>query len=155
MVGYQPLSFLIYKKWLPVSLLLAARLITNAQDSSLTVIGNVSGVPSALKYAELVSVMKGERQRWSDGTKVSIYLMKTTTPIGESTCKKVYNMSGDRVKRYWLELSFSGKGDIFICNSVEQLEWGISQNPGAIGVLDRRSDVTGIKVVLIDGKNSF
>jgi hypothetical protein len=81
--------------------------------------------------------------------------MKTTTPIGETTCKKVYNMSGDRVKKYWLELSFSGKGDIFICNSVEQLESGISQNPGAIGVLDKTSDAAGIKVVLIDGKNTF
>jgi len=146
---------MVNKKWLAVLLLLGAGLITKAQDIPLTVIGNVAGVPSALKYTDLVSVMKGERQRWANGTKVSIYLMKTTTPVGESTCKRVYNMSGDRVKKYWLQLSFSLKGDLFICNSVEQLESGISQNPGAIGVLDKTSDAAGIKVVLIDGKNTF
>ena len=82
--------------------------------------------------------------------------MKTTTPIGQNTCKKIYNWSGDKVKRYWLELSFSGKADApTFCNTIEELEFNVSQNPGAIGIVDRSSANAGVKTILIDGKNPF
>jgi len=64
-------------------LLLAVGFMTKTQEIPLTVIGNVTGVPSAMKYSELISVLKGQKQRWNDGTKVNIYIMKTTTPIGQ------------------------------------------------------------------------
>ena len=156
MKGHRPSGFTVCRKCLPVLLLLAIGVMTKAQDMQLTVIGNVTGVPSAMKSSELVSVLKGEKQRWSDGTKVNIYIMKTTTPIGQSTCRKIYNWSGDKVKRYWLELSFSGKADApTFCNTVEELETYVSQNPGAIGVVDRSSTSNGVKMILIDGKNPF
>ena len=109
-----------------------------------------------MKMSELKSILKGEKQRWSDGTKVTIALMKTTTPVGQTTCQKIYNMSGDKVKRYWLELSFEDKADPpTFCNSIAELESFVSQNPGAIGVLDRVPVGAGIKPITIDGKNSF
>jgi len=149
-------GYIVCRTFLPVLLLLAVAFMTKAQDVQLTVIGNVTGAPSEMKSSELVSILKGEKQRWSDGTKVSIYIMKTTTPIGQSTCKKIYNWSGDKVKRYWLELSFSGKADApTFCNTVEELETYVSQNPGAIGIVDRSSTSNGVKTILIDGKNPF
>jgi hypothetical protein len=156
MTANRPSGFTVYRKYLPVLLLLAAGLITRAQEIPLTVIGNVTGVPSTMKYSELISVLKGEKQRWGDGTKVNIYIMKTSTPIGQNTCKKIYNWSGDKVKRYWLELSFSGKADApTFCNTVEELETYVSQNPGAIGIVDRGSANNAVKTILIDGKNPF
>ena len=149
-------SFTVCRKCLPVLLLLAIGFAAGAQDMQLTVIGNVTGAPSQMRSSELVSVLKGEKQRWSDGTKVTIYIMKTTTPIGQSTCKRIYNWSGDKVKRYWLELSFSGKADApTFCNSVEELESYVAQNPGAIGIVDRSSSSNGVKMILIDGRNPF
>jgi hypothetical protein len=128
----------------------------HAQETTLTVISNTKGAPSQMKMAELKSVLKGEKQRWNDGTKVTIALMKTTTPVGQTTCQKIYNMSGDKVKRFWLELSFGGKADPpTFCNSIAELESFVSQNPGAIGVLDRATASSGIKPIIIDGKNSF
>ena len=156
MTGRRPPGFTVCRKYLPVLLLLAIGFITKAQEIQLTVIGNVTGVPSEMKWSELISVLKGEKQRWSDGTKVSIYIMKTSTPVGQSTCRKIYNWSGDKVKRYWLELSFSGKADApTFCNTIEELEFYVSQNPGAIGIVDRNSTSTGVKMILIDGKNPF
>jgi hypothetical protein len=109
-----------------------------------------------MKMSELKTVLKGEKQRWSDGTKVSIFLMKTTTPVGQTTCQKIYNMSGDKVRRFWLEQSFSGKADApTFCNSVAELESLVSQNPGSIGIVDKGSGSAGIKTIMIDGKNSF
>jgi hypothetical protein len=156
MTGRRPTGFTVCRKYLPVLLLLAIGFMTKAQEIRLTVIGNVTGVPSEMKLSELISILKGEKLRWSDGTKVNIYIMKTTTPVGQNTCKKIYNWSGDRVKRYWLELSFSGKADApTFCNTVEELESYVSQNPGAIGIVDRNSTSTGVKMILIDGKNPF
>ena len=156
MTGHCPPGFTVCRKYLPVLLLLAIGFITKAQEIQLTVIGNVTGVPSEMKWSELISVLKGEKQRWSDGTKVNIYIMKTSTPVGQSTCKKIYNWSGDKVKRYWLELSFSGKADApTFCNTIEELEFNVSQNPGAIGIVDRNSTSAGVKTILIDGKNPF
>lgn len=156
MKGHRAPWFTVCRKYFPVLLLLGAGFMTRAQDMQLTAIGNVTGVPSAMKSSELLSVLKGEKQRWSDGTKVTIYIMKTTTPVGQSTCKKIYNWSGDKVKRYWLELAFSGKADApTFCNTVEELESYVSQNPGAIGIVDRNSTSNGVKMILIDGKNPF
>jgi len=127
-----------------------------SQDSPLSVISHAKGAPSEMKMTELRSVLKGEKQRWSDGTKVSIVLMKTSTSIGQTTCRKIYNMTGDKVKRFWLELSFGGKADPpTFCNSVEELESIVMQQPGAIGILDRVTSSAGLKTILIDGKNSF
>ncbi len=156
MTARRPHGFTVCRKCFPALLMLAVGFMTRAQDMQLTVIGNVTGVPSELRSSELVSVLKGEKQRWGDGTKVTIYIMKTTTPIGQSTCRKIYNWSGDKVKRYWLELSFSGKADApTFCNTVEELESYVSQNPGAIGIVDRSSTNNGVKTILIDGKNPF
>lgn len=152
----QPFRISVCRKYLSVLLLLSVGFIAKAQETTLTVISNTKGAPSQMKMSELKSVLKGERQRWGDGTKVSIVLMKTTTPVGQSTCQKIYNMSGDKVKRFWLELSFSGKADPpTFCNSIAELESFVSQNPGAIGILDRFSGGVGIKLMVIDGKNSF
>jgi hypothetical protein len=120
------------------------------------VISHVDGAPTEMTMGELRTILKGERQRWPDGTKVHIALMKTNTVIGKSTCEKVYNMSGDKVRRFWLELSFAGNADPpTFCNTVDELEAYVAQNPGAIGVLDKPSGAAGIKVTAIDGKTAF
>ncbi len=150
-------SHTFYRRFIPVLLLLSVGFIGHAQDIMLTVISNTKGAPSEMKMSELKSVLKGEKQRWSNGTKVSIFLMKTTTPLGQATCEKIYNMSGDKVKRFWLGLTFSGKADApTFCNSVAELESYVSQNPGTIGIIDKSQPGTSVvKTVLIEGKNSF
>ncbi len=152
----QAFSISLYRKYFPVVLLLLAGFIASGQETPLVVISHTKGAPSMLKMSELKAVLKGERQRWGDGTKVSIYLMKTATPVGKVTCNKVYNMSGDKVRRFWLELSFGGKAEApTFCNSAEELEALIAQNPGAIGILDKSSGLAGTKTIMVDGKASF
>ena len=72
----------------------------------LTVISNDKGAPAELKLSDLKSIFLGERQRWRNGNKISIALMKTSTPAGTYTCKKIYDMSSDDLKKFWLALVF-------------------------------------------------
>ncbi len=155
-MNFQSNNKFVYRNFLSVLLLLFVNYIGNAQEITLTAISNNKGAPSSLKMSELKSILKGEQQRWKDGTKVSIVLMKTSTPVGEITCKKIYNMSSDKVKRFWLGLSFSGRAEAPVfCNSQEELESLVAQNPGSIGIIDKSSGMASIKTISIDGKSFF
>lgn len=148
------MRFIIQKFLLVAVLFILIVIKTSAQDA-LTVIGNGKGSPSELKMAQLQSILKGEKLRWNDGTKVVIALMKTNTPIGSITSKKVFNMSEDQLNKYWLALVFQGKADApSFFNSVSELEAFVAQTPGAIGVTTQ-SPTTATKTITVDGKKSI
>jgi len=131
-------------------------LTSKSQDSSLTVISNPKGAPANLRMAELKSTLLGEKQRWNDGTKVVIAMVKSTTPLGEVISKRIYAMSGDGVRGFWARVSFAGKYDPpNVFNNTSELENFVAQNPGAIAILDKPSGNNDVKVVLIDGKKAF
>jgi len=126
-----------------------------AQDAQLTIIGNIESIPDEMNMTQLKSILLGEKQRWDDGKSIKIALMKTNTPIGTATCKKIYDMTGNELNKYFLALVFQGKvkAPTFFSSQTE-LENYISQTPGAIGV---SQNTTGdqIKIVVVDGKNQI
>jgi hypothetical protein len=127
-----------------------------AQDNGLVVVGNLSGPPGSMKMAELKSTMMGEKQRWKDGKRVVIALMKTSTPLGRVISQKIYDMTGDELNKYWLALVFQGKAlapNFF--NTPADLEAFVAQNPGAIGILNKSSSSGEVKVILVDGQKTF
>lgn len=124
---------------------------TVAQDEGLVVISNGKGAPSEMKMSLLKSALKGEKQRWPDGSKVIIALMKSNTIIGENTSRKLYNMNGNELNKYWLALVFQGKADApKFFNSESELTAFVGQTRGAIGVVGQESD--DVRAVLVDGK---
>jgi ABC-type phosphate transport system substrate-binding protein len=137
------------------AMILAAQLCY-AQTTQLTVISNQKGSPADMKKAELKSIFRGEKQRWKNGNKIVIALMKTNTAAGQTVCRNVYDMSGDEVKKFWLALVFQGKAEapVFF-NTISELQAYVSENPGAIGIIDQSPSVTGVQVVSIDGKKTF
>lgn len=136
--------------------LLLIGIAANAQSGTLAVISNPKGAPTQMQQAELRSIFKGERQRWRNGNKIMIALMKTNTPVGRYTCEKIYDMSPDELKKFWLALVFQGKADPpAFFNTVEELQAFVSQNPGAIGIIDQPVATSGVQVVLIDGRRTL
>jgi ABC-type phosphate transport system substrate-binding protein len=128
---------------------------TQAQDTKLSVIVNQQGTQSTMTRTELRKVLRGEKQRWAEGAKVSVALMKTSNSVGEATAKQVYNMSGNELNKYWLALVFQGKAKapVFF-NSEADLAAFVRDTPGAIGVLQH--DAAGSnKIAAIDGKDTL
>ena len=126
-----------------------------AQDSGLTVIGNNEDVPSEIDRRQLISVLRGEQQRWREGGRVVLALMEPDTPIGRNVCTRVYNMSGNELQKYFLLLVFQGKArppNYF--DTPEELEAFVARTPGAIGVVSQRTN-DSVKVVLVDGNSSL
>ena len=142
-------TFLKYFSGAVIFLFLSAK---SFSQETLTVIGNSKGSPAELKMGQLQSILKGEKQRWGDGTKVTIALMKTNTPVGNVTSRKVFNMSGDQLNKYWLALVFQGKADApNFFNSPSELETYVTQTPGAIGIIGQAPTIAQ-KTIIVDGK---
>jgi ABC-type phosphate transport system substrate-binding protein len=136
-----------------VMILLFCGFTVFSQSPSLTVISNLKGAPSSLTFSELKSIFMGEQQRWQGGTKITIALMKTSTPAGKNTSLKVYGMSGNELNKFWLALVFQGKaGSPNFFNSASELENFVAQNPGAIGILDQVASDEAIKRVEVEGE---
>ncbi len=125
-------------------------------QQALTVIANQKGAPATLSFSELRSVLLGEKQRWNNGTKVTIAMLKTNNTLGESISKRVYDMKPDELNKYWLALVFQGKVSApNFFNSVPELQSFVSQNPGAIGVIDETMAIPELRVVVVDGKKTL
>jgi len=65
-------------------------------------------------------------------------------------------MDGNDVKKFWLAKVFQGKADapVFF-NSEAELKAFVSENEGAIGIVEIHIDNPDIRVVSIDGKKEF
>src|SRR4030095_2288098 len=149
-IKFKPAFF----KWLVICFLLVPGLNSQGQDSTLTAISNPKGAPTEMKMSEWRAILMGEKQRWNDGTKVVIAMIKSTTPLGEVISKRIYSMSGDGVRGFWARISFAGKYDPpNVFNNVSELENFVAQNPGAIAILDKPSG-NDVRVVLVDGKKA-
>lgn len=135
------------------ALFLFINMIVKSQDNGLVAVGNPTGTPSAMKSSELKAILMGETQRWKNGKRILIGLMKTNTAIGQATSAKIYDMSGDELNKFWLALVFQGKAAApTFFNSESDLENFVAQNPGAIGIIDKPLGNNDIKIITIDGK---
>lgn len=121
---------------------------------NLSVVVNAKGAPSDMDLKKLKSVLKGEQQRWQDGTKIKLALMKTTTDIGSDMTTRIYGMTGKELNKYFLAKVFQGKmssPDFF--ESESDLLSFVSSKEGAIGIIST-TKATG-KILNIDGKKSL
>ena len=124
-------------------------------DVAIAVVANEKGAPAALTMKFLKSVVQGDKQRWPDGTKISLAFMKTNTPVGSATAKKLMGMNGDQFNKYWLALVFQGKASApMFFNSVQELEAYVSTTPGAIGIIDGNQS-SKLRSISVDDKKSF
>ena len=153
---YKILRSLLCNRLLLIVLIISISLFAKSQETTLVAVGNQSGAPSEMKLSELKSVLMGERQRWKNGNRIIIALMKTNTSIGKTTSARIYEMSGDELNKFWLALVFQGKAqppNFF--SSASELENFVAQNPGAIGILDKPIPDPEIKAIMIDGQKTF
>lgn len=154
-MSIQAFKYRQFIKYIITGILLCCCLFSMAQDTTLVVIGS-QGVPSDISLKELKAVFRGERQRWPDGTKVVIAMIKSTTPLGKEISEKVYSMSGDEVRGFWARISFAGRFDPpNVFNTSDEVVVFVSQNPGSIAILSKPTVTADIKTVLVGGKKSF
>jgi hypothetical protein len=101
---------------------------------------------------ELRSVFKAQKQWWENNTKISIVLLKSSVPISDVVADKVFGMSKNEVKTYWIQIVFRGKAATpKHFDSEEALIAHISRTPGTIGVVSAEAETGSLKTIMIDG----
>ena len=124
-------------------------------DIALSVIANSKGAPSEISFSKLKSVFRGEQQRWKDGSKVTLALMKTNTPTGDEIAKRLLGMTSKELNKYFLAQVFQGKmSSPQFFDSEEELISYIKNNEGSIGILSSKN-IGGLNPILVDGKKTF
>lgn len=155
LLPYQIAKSAVSKKSWWVLFLLCFAFTCKAQ-TALIAIGNASDVPADMKLSELKSILMGEKQRWKNGDRIVIALMKTNTPTGKATSEKMYDMSGDELNKFWLALVFQGKAQApkFFASAGELQDF-VAQNPGAIGITDKPAPGSDVRNISINGQKTF
>ena len=125
------------------------------QAQNLSAIGNAASVPASMSFSDLKSIFKGDKMTFSNGTKVTLALMRSNTAAGGTTCQKVYETSCDAVTKFWLGKAMGSNSAPAFFNSVGELQAFVAGRAGAIGIIDLSPPVAGVRVITIDGKNSF
>ena len=145
-----------HNKLLLLWIILSINLIVKAQETTLVAVGNPNGVPSDMKLTELKSILLGEKQRWKNGSRIIIALMKTNTIIGKNTSSRMYDMTGDQLNKFWLALVFQGKAQApNFFSSTNDLENFVAQTQGAIGIVDKPVIDGELRGVLVNGQKTF
>lgn len=153
---YRKVRCLCRAKTILIIAILLLSVTAKAQEATLVVVGNATGVPVDIKLAELKSILMGEKQRWKNGNRIIIALMKTNTLIGKNTSSRIYDMTGDQLNKYWLALVFQGKAQApTFFNSTSDLESFVAQTPGAIGIVDKAVTDGEVRSILVNGQKTF
>ena len=106
-----------------------------------------------LTFADLRKVMLGDRQFWSSGKKVAIVIAQPDDPGRSVLLNKVYKMSEDRFRQYWIAKVFRGEaaeGPKIVLSSEGAIEL-VSALEGSIAFVDSNDIPSGFKVLRIDG----
>lgn len=123
-------------------------------DGGLAVVVNSKGAPAEIVMSKLKVILKGEQQRWKDGTKITLAFMKTSTSVGEDMAKRVFGMTSKEVNKYFLAQVFQGKmSSPQFFDSEEDLQKYVKNNEGAIGVVSAKNAAGTI--MSVDGKKSI
>lgn len=124
-------------------------LASDSSDLAIVVSSDVSKDQMSMK--ELRSFLKGEKQEWSDGTRVRLAIMDPKTDIGSETADKLYGMSEKQLKKYWLGKSFRGEAvapEFF--KSEDALLSYVTAGEGVLGVVSLKTAESEGKIVTID-----
>lgn len=126
------------------------------QDGTMhSVVVNSQNTTKEITQDQLASIMLGEQQRWPNGSKVQIALLKNGVDGADMVSGKIVNMNGHEFSRYWLAMVFQGRvSSPHYFNNDKAIAAYVSVNMGAIGVCSE-SMAKDKPILLIDGKPKF
>jgi len=128
-------------------------LISACQAKDVAIVVNKANPITELSLQDLRQIFKAERQFW-DGKKIHLLMREEGAWEKEIILKKVYTMSDEELKKFWLGKIFRGEVTTFpqIISSPLMINKLIQNLAGAIGFLDSQAVDANVKVIKIEGR---
>jgi ABC-type phosphate transport system substrate-binding protein len=125
-----------------------------ATPNEVAVIVNQENRLSNVSVPELIRIFQLVQQRWPSGDKVHLIMQEEGTIEKRIVLDKIYRMSSDELKRFWLAKIYRGELTSFpeTLGSNESLIRFVSRVRNAIGYIDARLVDDSVKVIRIEGK---
>ena len=129
-----------------IAVVLLAATICQARD--LAIVVNKSNATAKVSAAELEKLLKATTSSWPDGKKVRVFLTDPGAADNRTILQRVYKMAPAEIKG----LVDAHKADIQIVASDDLVLTMVSENPGAIGIVNVYSITSQVKVLKVDEK---
>lgn len=122
-----------------------------ARDVS--VIVNKTNPVNELSLEDLGRILKAERQYW-DGEKIYLIISKSGSWEKDVILNKVYKMSEDEMKKFWLGKIFRGEITAFpsVFGSQAVIKKFVNSAANAISFIDSQNADDTVKVLKIEGR---
>jgi ABC-type phosphate transport system substrate-binding protein len=129
-------------------------------DSTLFAAGEIAVIVNnenpldEISSGDLVKIFKQEKQQWNDGRQVYLIMQEAGSREKEVMLKKVFKMSHEELKKFWMAQMFRGKISSFpkTLSSNAAVKRFVNQVVVAIGFIDASIVDQSVKVLSIDGK---
>jgi ABC-type phosphate transport system substrate-binding protein len=126
-----------------------------AQEAEpLAIVVNRSNPMSEISLADLRKLYRGQRNRWSNGRRVTLVMRDPGTPEREAILQTLYGVDEDEYRRGFLQAVFTGEaiGAPRVLASPNGVLRFVFNVPGAIGYV-RASEVDAtVKTLRVDGR---
>ena len=115
------------------------------------VIVNEDNPISSLDKSELSDYFMKKTQKYPDGTRVLPVDQKGSSAVRKGFTSDVHNKTVTAVKSFWQQSVFQGRNTPPVEKSSDAAVIAyIANNPGAIGYVSSRVNVTGVKIVAVN-----
>jgi ABC-type phosphate transport system substrate-binding protein len=107
-----------------------------------------------VSQTELERIFRLRQQRWEDGDRIYLVMQEEGSFPKKLVLDKIYRMSSDELKRYWLTMIYRGEMTSFpkTFSSDESVVSFVSRVPNAIGFVETSRATEAVKVLRIEGK---
>jgi len=129
---------------------LAATALSQGGEAYVVVV-NQSNTMSSVEAKELSRMFLKKVARWEDGEPILPVDLVLESAVRERFSEEVHDRTVAAVNAYWQQRVFSGRSipPPERASSDEVIEF-VRSNPGAVGYVSARTDVSGVKVLTID-----
>ncbi len=107
-----------------------------------------------LKLREVKAIFKLERQFWPNDRRVALFLPPSSTAEKKILLEKIYNMTNEELRKYWLGKVFNGDIPAIppVVRTAKAAGEVVKKSDGAVAVVRSTEVPEGVQVLSIDGK---
>lgn len=136
------------RKYIFILAVLAA-LSPLAAKSEAVLIANKNVPDAALKAGDVELIFLGKKTAWSDGSKITVFMLKSGS-VKDAFLSSYVGKTSSQFDTFWKQMLFTGKGKPPKTFASEpDLVKAVAETPGAVGVINSDTEHGKVKTITV------